>query len=396
MRKGEREKGRKGETQQSLEPEQKISASPRLRVSASKIDWQNVRKVLVVRLRSIGDTVLATPSLIALRRFLPDAQIDILLEDWVAPVLEGFDAVDNVLTVSRKSKRSRFETARQIRRNRYDVAFNLHGGTTATFFVRVSGAAHRVGFSHYSYKFLYNHLLSSASDFWQKEIMHSAEQQLALLGFVGVPVADKPRSRLIVTETARNLLEEKFNAKTQRRKDAQSFFDKSQIALVHPVAAFDTKQWATENFARIAEFLHEKDFQIVAVATKKEREVLENLKKLSNAPIVTFDDLTLPEITALAAHAALFVGNDSGIAHIAAAVNTPSVVVFGSSNINHWRPWTAAPHEIVYEKLPCQPCAGYFCKEFDAPKCILSVKVENVIGAIEKVLVDKTDIERLK
>src|SRR5215213_3595234 len=253
------------------------------------IDWAKVKRVLVVRLRSIGDTVLSTPSLIALRRFLPDAQIDILLEDWVAPVLEGFEAVDNVLTIERKSKKSRFEAARAIRRNKYDVAFNLHGGTTATFFVRVSGARHRVGFQHYSYKFLYNHLLSSALDFWHTETLHSAEQQLALLGFAGVPVRDKPKSRLAVTEKARNSIEE-------RLKPANP---KSKIALLHPVAAFDTKQWATENFARIAEFLHEKGFQPVAVATKKEREVLENLKNLAAVPVLIFDDLSLPEITAL-------------------------------------------------------------------------------------------------
>jgi len=342
------------------------------------IDWTKVKRVLVVRLRSIGDAVLATPSLIALRRFLPDAQIDILLEDWVAPVLDGFESVDNVLTVSRKSKKSRFETARQIRKNRYDVAFNLHGGTTATFFVRVSGARHRVGFSHYSYKFLYNHLLSSSVDFWQRKIVHSAEQQLALLGFVGVPVEDKPKSHLAVTEKSKSSIEEKLQSQIADRK--------SQIALIHPVAAFDTKQWATENFALTAEYLSEKGLQIVAVATKKERGVLENLKKLSRVPILSFDDLTLPEITALASRAEIFVGNDSGIAHIAAAVNTPSVVVFGSSNINHWRPWTNAPNEIVYEELPCQPCAGYFCKEFDAPKCILSVKTQSVIEAIEKTL----------
>ncbi|MEP6903953.1 MAG: glycosyltransferase family 9 protein [Actinomycetota bacterium] len=346
-----------------------------------KIEWTKVKRVLVVRLRSIGDTVLATPSLIALRRFLPDAQIDILLEDWVAPVLAGFEAVDNVLTVSRKSKKSRLSTARQIRSNRYDVAFNLHGGTTATFFVRVSGAMARVGFSHYSYKFLYNYLLSSSADYWQKEFTHSAEQQLALLGFVGVPVEDKPKSHLVVIEKARNSVEEKLQSKIQNSK--------SKIVLIHPVAAFDTKQWAIENFARTAEFLSEKGLQIVAVATKKESEILGNLKNLSNVPIITFDDLTLPEITALASRAEIFVGNDSGIAHIAAAVQTPSVVIFGSSNINHWRPWTDAPNEIVYEKLPCQPCAGYFCKEFDAPKCILSVRTESVIEAIEKVLSKK-------
>ena len=171
-------------------------------ISKAEIDWSNVRSVLVVRLRSIGDTVLSTPSLVALRRFLPDAQIDVLLEDWVAPVLDGFDAVDNILTVSRNSKNSRIKTAWQIRRNRYDVAFNLHGGTTATFFVRASGAKYRVGFENYQYKSLYTHLAASPLEFWQTEHAHSAEQQLALLGSVGVPVSDKPKSRLVVTEQA--------------------------------------------------------------------------------------------------------------------------------------------------------------------------------------------------
>jgi lipopolysaccharide heptosyltransferase III len=344
-----------------------------------KIDWTKVNRVLVVRLRSIGDTVLATPSLDALRRFLPAARIDILLEDWVAPVLEGFDAVDNVLTFKKDDFRSRLQTARQIRRAKYDVALNLHGGTTATFFVRASGARHRVGYAENQYKFLYNHLLSSSSDFWQKEKTHSAEQQLALLGFVGVPVADKPKTRLVVTEKALSSIEERLT----KFKIQNSKF---KIALIHPVAAFETKQWATENFAQIADFLHRKNLPVVAVATKKESEILEKLKQLSSSPILTFDDLTLPEITALASKAKIFIGNDSGIAHIAAAVNAPSVVIFGSSNIHHWRPWTNAPNEIVYETLPCQPCAGYFCKEFGEPKCILSVKVESVIQAIEKVL----------
>ena len=83
-------------------------------VLSKEINWQNVETFLVVRLRSIGDTVLSTPSLIALRRFLPDAQIDILLEDWVAPVLDGFDVVDNVLTVSKDSE-ARIKSRRKIR-----------------------------------------------------------------------------------------------------------------------------------------------------------------------------------------------------------------------------------------------------------------------------------------
>src|SRR5918912_747513 len=77
-------------------------------------DWSGVRRVLVVRLRSVGDTVLATPSLHALRRFLPGARIDVLLEDWVAPLLEGSMDVDRVITVRRKSSPARFQVARQL------------------------------------------------------------------------------------------------------------------------------------------------------------------------------------------------------------------------------------------------------------------------------------------
>lgn len=341
-----------------------------------KIDWTKVQRVLVVRLRSIGDTVLATPSLIALRKFLPETEIDILLEDWVAPVLEGFDAVDNILTVG-KDKRSRIETAWKIRRNAYDVVFNLHGGTTATFFVRASGAKYRVGLASYQYNFLYTHRAPSPVEFWQTEHAHSAEQQLGLLGFVGVPVADKPKSRLVITESARNSLEKKLLPIT---------IHQSSFALIHPVAAFDTKQWATENFARVAEFLNAKNLQIIAVATKKERGVLEKLRAESKAPIEVFDDLTLPEITVLASRAKIFVGNDSGIAHIVAAVETPSVVIFGSSNINHWRPWTKAPNEIVYEKMDCQPCAGHVCKKFDKAECIRRVTVKQVVEAAERIL----------
>ena len=343
-----------------------------------EIDWSSVKRVLVVRLRSIGDTVLATPSLIELKKFLPDAQVDILLEDWVAPVLDGFEFVDNVIAVG-KDSHSRLRTAWKLRRQKYDVAFNLHGGTTGTFFTFASGAKHRVGYTEYQYSFLYNHLLTDAVDFWQKPKPHSAEQQLALLGFVGVPVETPQKTKLFITDTALKSVKDRLEQSAFR-------IPHSAFALIHPAAAFDTKTWAAENFAKTAEFLHEKGLKIVAIATKKESSILEKMKAAANVPMTVFDDLSLPEITALASRSSIFVGNDSGIAHIAAAVNTPSVVVFGSSNRDNWRPWTDAPNEIVFEPFPCQPCPGYVCKEFGEPKCILSIKPERVTEAIERIL----------
>jgi len=342
------------------------------------IDWPKVKRVLVVKLRSIGDTVLTTPSLIALRRFLPDARIDILLEDWVAPLLDGFEAVDDVISL-RPGPLLRLSVARELRRRRYDVAFNLHGGTTATFFIAATRARHRVGLSVYQYSFLYNHLFPSPAEFWKSEKIHSTEQQLALLGFVGVPVGDRPKSRLAVTDAATRSIGDKLSPLVPAR---------TPLALMHPAASSFTKQWEAGNFARTAEFLADRGFQTVAIASAGERGVLERLKHEAKVPVVVFDDLTLPEITALAAKAGLFVGNDSGIAHMAAAVNTPSVVIFGSSNRTHWRPWTDAPNEIVFTEFYCQPCPGYECREFGEPKCILSVAPEAVFAAIDRVLED--------
>src|SRR5690348_290740 len=124
------------------------------------VDWPQVKRILVVKLRSIGDTVLSTPSLIALRRHAPHARIDILLEDWVAPVLEGVEAVDNIITVKSGSNWSqRWLTAWRLYEARYDAVFNLHGGTTSTFFTWATRAKYRFGNQNYQYSRAYTHKL---------------------------------------------------------------------------------------------------------------------------------------------------------------------------------------------------------------------------------------------
>jgi len=338
------------------------------------IDWPQVRRILVVKLRSIGDTVLSTPSLIALRRQAPQAEIDILLEDWVAPVLDGFEGV-NVISMG-AGVTDRLSTARHLRSRHYDVAFNLHGGTTSTFLTWASGAKHRFGNADYQYSFLYNHLLSSPADFWGRKQLHSAEQQLALMGYSGVPVDDLPKTHLTVTD----------DALTSVSTTCGSGWVGDDFALLHPSTAFETKQWSSEKFANLAEVLVSKGLKVIAVTSKAESGVLEDMKRIATVPIKTFDRLTLPEITALASKARVFIGNDSGIAHMAAAIGTPTVVIFGSSNRTHWRPWTDAPNEIVYNPFDCQPCPGYKCEAFGDSRCIHSVSVEQVIAAVDRVL----------
>src|SRR3979490_219566 len=195
-------------------------------LAPARWDWTQGRRVLGVRLRSIGATVPANPLLVALRRFLPQAQIDILLEDWVAPVLEGSDLVDRVIAIARDSTAARARLARELRAARYDVVYNLHGGTTATLLTRATGAKHRVGFGHYQYARLHNHAAPSSLEIWQRSSLHSVEQQLAL------------------TESSLRAVSEKLRAAGWSDQERP-------FAMLHPAAAFDTKQWATENFARV-------------------------------------------------------------------------------------------------------------------------------------------------
>src|SRR5436853_4247922 len=212
-------------------------------LAPARWDWTTVRKLLVIRLRSIGDTVLTTSSLVALRRFLPHSRIDILLEDWVAPVLDGSPLVDRVISIPRHSNAARARIARDLYRAGYDVVYNLHGGTTATFLARASGAAHRVGYAHYQYARLHNHVAPSPQEIWLRPTLHSVEQQLALIGWTGVPVSDRPPTQLAVTEKAGRSVAGKLAA--------HEIHDAQPVALVHPAAALETKRWPAEHFARI-------------------------------------------------------------------------------------------------------------------------------------------------
>src|SRR5262249_39467341 len=265
-------------------------------------DWPGIRRVLVIRLRSIGDTVLTTPSLFALRRFLPDAEIHILLEDWVAPVLDGSEVIDRVITLPRDSTSARARVARELRGSRYDVVYNLHGGTTSTFLTRATGAKHRVGFENYQYARLHNHVAPSPLTIWQRPTLHSVEQQLALVGWTGVPVTDRPQTRLTVTDVALSSVGKKL--------EALGFIGAGSIAMIHPTAAFDTKQWAVENFARVTEELRQRRLTPVIVVAPDQKETAQALMLQSSTSSAVLSDLSLPEVTALASSTRLFVGND--------------------------------------------------------------------------------------
>lgn len=346
-------------------------------LGSARWDWSSIKKILVIRLRSIGDTVLSTPSIYALRRFVPAVHIDVLLEDWVAPVLTDSPDVDQIITFKRDRLFAKIDLVQKLRREKYDIALNIHGGSTASLIAWLSGARHRVGYLSYRYHWLHNHLAPSSSVLWGSEKTHSVEQQLALLGWCGVPVSDRPSTRLRVSS---------LDAETIDGRLREHGLHDRAFVLIHPAGSFDSKQWAASNFARVCEYINSTGLAIVAVAAPEEANIIQDLRAHTKTVVVGFSDLTLGEVKAVCARARIFLGNDSSIAHICAAFAVPSVVIFGSSNVAHWRPWTHAPYAVVREEMACAPCPGYRCSEYPQAQCIRRVKVEQVIEAVTRVM----------
>ena len=176
---------------------------------------------------------------------------------------------------------------------------------------------------------------------------------------LGVPVSDVPGAKL--------------DAEPQRRD--------RPYAVLHVAALFATKEWPLDRFRRIGQFLKDRcDLEPIFISAPGRGDLFAEL-----GDFTCLGDLTLSGLKSLIAGARLFVGNDSGPAHVAAAFGVPTVAIFGSSNSSVWGPWRTVS-AVVETSWDCKPCKGDRCYEFDEPRCILSVEASSVKKAIDDVL----------
>ncbi|HJQ68278.1 MAG TPA: glycosyltransferase family 9 protein [Blastocatellia bacterium] len=303
------------------------------------LDWSKVRRVLLVRLRSIGDTVLMTPCLAALKSWRPDLRLTVLSEPLSAPLLEDHPHVDDLI-VAPAGLAARARAVGRLRRERFDVAFNMHGGTTATFLTSLSGARRSVGYKGYRYSWLLDDRATAPDVILGRGLIHSVEQQLALLLWAGVPwPAEGPRLSLNLSEPAR--------VRARARLD-EADSGQSRFALIAPSAAFESKRWKAAGFAAVVDHLARiYNLPCLVVAGPGQEQVAREVSEWAHSKPKVLAGLSLKELMALIDMAAIFVGNDSGPAHIAAALSRPMAVVFGSSDVRVWRPWTESVYRVI-------------------------------------------------
>jgi len=318
--------------------------------------------------------VLLTPVLAALHAWRPDLCLSVLVEPAWKAVLEGNPAVSEILATD-----GLVSTALMLRRKKFPVVFNQHGGPTSAFLTAASGADARVCWKGKQFGFVYNILAPDAEEFYGTLRIHTVDQRMIPFWWCGLPRGTIPYGEIFVRDEAREAVREKLRAEG---------IAGDRYALLQPGARYPTKRWAFGNFVRIGAWLRKKcGFRPVVILGPDERHMAPETEELFGNSAVVLDSLPLMELIALISGASIFVGNDAGPAHIAAATKTPSVIVFGSSNSVHWRPWQAH-YRVVGGECACQPTSGERCVKFDEPRCIQSITVEQVQEACSSLMAE--------
>ncbi len=344
-------------------------------------------RILVIRLRSIGDIVLLTPALQLVKQWRPDLRISVVVEGRFRELLDGNQDVEELLDPGERTGwqrvASRARAVRELRQREFPLCINLHGGPTSTFLTRFSGARWRVGFHHYRAQGAYNVIIPDARTILGQPALHTAELQASAFFWLGLPRQTVPPARLFVSPQSQTWWDgERARLGVSREQE---------YAIIHPAALYATKQWAAEKFAQVGAAL-ERDGGIAPVycCGPGEAAVLDAVERVAAAPIRRLRTAGLGELAAAISGARLFLGNDSGPAHMAAALGRPAVVIFGSSSSMIWGPWpppgASRPSVVVQNPYECNPCPGDRCYRYEHPECILSVTVEQVRAAIESVL----------
>jgi ADP-heptose:LPS heptosyltransferase len=267
-------------------------------------------RVAVVRLRSLGDSVLTTPALEILKHARPDVRIGVVVEDRFAPVFEGNPDVDVLLTPAIRALSSWHP----------HLCLNLHGGTRSALLTARSGARIRAGFAFFRHSYLYHvHIPRAQEILGVKRTVHTAEHLASAIFYLGAPRVEIPRAKL-------------FAARSTAARP---------YAVIHPTASQPDKTWPAAGFLVVAKHLSESwGLEPVFVAGPGE-----DLSAFSQFRIMAGTPLS--EVKSLLAGAALFVGNDSGPAHMAAAFHLPILVIFGSSDPVVWAPWKTVSQVLV-------------------------------------------------
>jgi lipopolysaccharide heptosyltransferase II len=348
-----------------------------------------------VRLRLIGDVVFTTPLVRALRRTYPDAHLAYVVEEAAEPIVRQNPHLDEVIVARRARGLARaaadISIARRLRRSRFDLAIDLHGGPRSAWLTWASGARERVGYAIRGRRWMYTRVVDRPRTLRPR---HSVLNQWDLLAAIPGWRGGAPDPERDAVEVA---LDPGADARVAARLAAAGVTEHERIIVVHVSAGNPFRRWPepffTEAVARIAAGAG--DRRVIVSAGPSDREAAARIAAAARARLAAAaarildpGDFDLAELRALIARSRLFVGGDTGPLHLAAATATPVVGIYGptlSVRSAPWRSPAVATVSVEVADLPCRPCDQRTCVPGDF-RCLTTITPDAVVAAAERAL----------
>lgn len=345
-----------------------------------QFDLSKVKNVLIIMMGGIGNMVFLTPALKAMRKALPSSPFIFLLGPYGAEkVLEGSDLIDQKIIIEPEKSTGLSGNIRLIQKlKRENITLSIT--TTGTHPLKsgllcaLAGIKYRLGENINRKGFFYN--LRVPFD----KSQHEVESNIRLIQRLGIEVEDRS---LFIQRS------EKDKAHAQKYFSQNSIEGKLVVGM-HPGSGIHQagfKRWPKERFSELADrLISDLGASVILFGGTEEKELAEDIrKKMRLQPLITAGQTTLPEAAALIEKCSLFISNDSGLLHVAAAVCTPVIGLFGPTNPGRTGAFTESS-TVIRKDIPCSPCYVGKTIRCDHTDCLSSITVNDVIEEVKKIL----------
>jgi heptosyltransferase-3 len=373
--------------------------------------FNTIKKILVIKLRHIGDVLLTVPVFRALRETFPGTHISALVNSGTEEVLSGNSLIDEMLSLDRGIKRlslmgrylREMDFLKEIRRKDFDMTVDLTGGDRASIISFASGAKYRLGWrskkGFIGKKYLYTHLCEPDGK------KHMVFQNLDIISQFGISTGNLSVD-FHIPENDR-LFIKKILKENNLKEDAF-------IVHLHPTSRWLFKCWKDEYMAEILNWLLEREITVIVTSSPDKKE-MDKAKRILSLVASRFTvhasrllDLcgrtTIKQLAAISEVSNIFFGVDSAPMHIAAAVGTPVIALFGPSGAYSWGPWdnnqksegkpypkksgvqTFGKHTVVQRDWECIPCGKDGCNSSKISKCLEDIKPDEIKAIVEEKL----------
>ncbi len=340
-----------------------------------RFDSEEIENILIRSTNWIGDAVMTTPAIRGVRKNFPNARIAILAKPWTAPVFQNNPHVDEIIPYEASGAGGRVALAGQLKQRGFDAAILFQNAFEAALIAYLARIPIRIGYARDMRAPLLTHPVACTKNIRKLHQTHYYNEILKGAGLT----PDGSRLELYVSPSER-----KTAAEILKRENIEA---SDRVVGINPSATFGSaKQWFPERFAEVSDRLNrEFGTKTLVFGGPGDKELGERIKGIMNSKAVDLSGkTTLKEAIALISRCDLFVTNDSGLMHVAAALNAPQIAIFGSTDHVATGPRNERAR-IVRSDLPCAPCLERQCR-LGHRKCMEKISVENVLQIARRIL----------